>query len=149
MAEVAAEIGPELAPDTVVSDVGSVKESVLKVLGAALPGVHVIPAHPVAGTEKSGPDAGFSSLFKGRWCIITPPPRAKVIEQAVADVLAGKIAIAPLRGIAVLHVDHDQRTLCAPHHGLAVHDHQLERHRQVLPLQLLNHLPQLRVHLAQ
>ena len=76
MAEVAAEIGPELAPDTVVSDVGSVKESVARVLGAALPGVHVIPAHPVAGTEKSGPDAGFASLFKGRWCIITPPPRA-------------------------------------------------------------------------
>jgi cyclohexadieny/prephenate dehydrogenase len=76
MADVAAEIAPELAPDTVVSDVGSVKESVLKVLGAALPGVHVIPAHPVAGTEKSGPDAGFSSLFKGRWCIITPPQRA-------------------------------------------------------------------------
>ena len=76
MAEVAAEIGPELAPDTVVSDVGSVKESVLKVLGAALPGVYVIPAHPVAGTEKSGPDAGFASLFHGRWCIITPPPRA-------------------------------------------------------------------------
>jgi cyclohexadieny/prephenate dehydrogenase len=71
-----ARLCPELAPDTVVSDVGSVKESVLKVLGAALPGVHVIPAHPVAGTEKSGPDAGFSSLFKGRWCIITPPPRA-------------------------------------------------------------------------
>jgi cyclohexadieny/prephenate dehydrogenase len=76
MAEVAAEIAPELAPDTVVSDVGSVKESVARVLGAALPGVHVIPAHPVAGTEKSGPDAGFASLFKGRWCIITPPPRA-------------------------------------------------------------------------
>ena len=76
MAEVAAEIAPELAPDTVVSDVGSVKESVLNVLGAALPGVHVIPAHPVAGTEKSGPDAGFASLFHGRWCIITPPPRA-------------------------------------------------------------------------
>ncbi|HAJ46191.1 MAG TPA: prephenate/arogenate dehydrogenase family protein [Alphaproteobacteria bacterium] len=76
MAAVAAEIAPELSPDTVVSDVGSVKESVAKVLGAALPGVHVIPAHPVAGTEKSGPDAGFASLFKGRWCIITPPPRA-------------------------------------------------------------------------
>jgi cyclohexadieny/prephenate dehydrogenase len=76
MADVAAEIALELAPDTVVSDVGSVKENVLKVLGAALPGVHVIPAHPVAGTEKSGPDAGFASLFKGRWCIITPPPRA-------------------------------------------------------------------------
>lgn len=79
MADVAAEIAPELAPDTVVSDVGSVKESVLKVLAAALPGVHVIPAHPVAGTERSGPDAGFASLFKGRWCIITPPPRADEI----------------------------------------------------------------------
>jgi cyclohexadieny/prephenate dehydrogenase len=76
MAAVAAEIAPELAPDTVVSDVGSVKESVLNVLSAALPGVHVIPAHPVAGTEKSGPDAGFAGLFRGRWCIITPPPRA-------------------------------------------------------------------------
>ena len=76
MAAVAAEIAPELSPDTVVSDVGSVKESVARVLGAALPGVHVIPAHPVAGTEKSGPDAGFASLFQGRWCIITPNPRA-------------------------------------------------------------------------
>jgi cyclohexadieny/prephenate dehydrogenase len=76
MAAVAAEIAPELAPDTVVSDVGSVKENVLTVLAAALPGVHVIPAHPVAGTEKSGPDAGFAALFKGRWCIITPGPRA-------------------------------------------------------------------------
>ncbi len=76
MAAVAAEIAPELSPDTVVSDVGSVKESVARVLGEGLPGVHVIPAHPVAGTEKSGPDAGFASLFKGRWCIITPPPRA-------------------------------------------------------------------------
>jgi cyclohexadieny/prephenate dehydrogenase len=76
MAAVAAEIAAELSPDTVVSDVGSVKESVARVLGAALPGVHVIPAHPVAGTEKSGPDAGFASLFQGRWCIITPPPRA-------------------------------------------------------------------------
>jgi cyclohexadieny/prephenate dehydrogenase len=79
MAAVAAEIAPELSPDTVVSDVGSVKESVARVLGAALPGVHVIPAHPVAGTEKSGPDAGFASLFQGRWCIITPPPRADAI----------------------------------------------------------------------
>ena len=76
MAAVAAEIAAELAPDTVVSDVGSVKQSVERVLGAALPGVHVIPAHPVAGTEKSGPDAGFGGLFRGRWCIITPPPRA-------------------------------------------------------------------------
>ena len=79
MAAVAAEIAPELSPDTVVSDVGSVKESVARVLGEGLPGVHVIPAHPVAGTEKSGPDAGFASLFQGRWCIITPPPRADAV----------------------------------------------------------------------
>jgi cyclohexadieny/prephenate dehydrogenase len=79
MAAVAAEIAPELAPDTVVSDVGSVKESVARVLGEGLPGVHVIPAHPVAGTEKSGPDAGFASLFQGRWCIITPPARADAV----------------------------------------------------------------------
>ncbi|MBU6165939.1 MAG: prephenate/arogenate dehydrogenase family protein [Alphaproteobacteria bacterium] len=79
MAAVAADIAPELAPDTVVSDVGSVKDSVARVLGAALPGVHVIPAHPVAGTEKSGPDAGFAQLFHGRWCIITPPPRADAV----------------------------------------------------------------------
>lgn len=76
MAAVAAEIGPELSPDTVVSDVGSVKASVARVLADLLPGVHVIPAHPVAGTEKSGPDAGFATLFRGRWCIITPPARA-------------------------------------------------------------------------
>ena len=79
MAAVAAEIAPELSPDTVVSDVGSVKESVARVLGEGLPGVHVIPAHPVAGTEKSGPDAGFASLFQGRWCIITPPQRADAV----------------------------------------------------------------------
>ncbi|MEI6487203.1 MAG: prephenate/arogenate dehydrogenase family protein [Sphingomonadales bacterium] len=85
MAAVAAEIAGELSPDTVVSDVGSVKESVLKVLSGGLPGVHVIPAHPVAGTEKSGPDAGFASLFHGRWCIITPPPRA---DQVMVERLA-------------------------------------------------------------
>jgi cyclohexadieny/prephenate dehydrogenase len=73
MGAVAAEIAAELAPGAIVSDVGSVKERVLKDLVAALPGVTVIPAHPVAGTEKSGPDAGFASLFTDRWCILTPP----------------------------------------------------------------------------
>jgi cyclohexadieny/prephenate dehydrogenase len=86
MAAVAAEIAGELAPDCVVSDVGSVKESVARVLGDALPGVHVIPAHPVAGTEKSGPDAGFANLFRDRWCIITPPPRAdEVMVERLAE----------------------------------------------------------------
>ncbi|MFC3711651.1 prephenate/arogenate dehydrogenase family protein [Sphingoaurantiacus capsulatus] len=72
MAAVAAEIAPELSPGTVISDVGSVKGQVLADLTAALPGMAIIPAHPVAGTENSGPDAGFATLFRNRWCIITP-----------------------------------------------------------------------------
>jgi len=82
MAEAARAIAPHLPAGVVVSDVGSSKESVAAVLGEALPGVCVIPAHPVAGTERSGPDAGFASLFQQRWCIITPP----------AAVEAGKLA---------------------------------------------------------
>lgn len=73
MAAVAAEIADDLADGAVVSDVGSVKESVLLALEAALPArVRVVPGHPVAGTERSGPDAGFATLFDGRWCILTP-----------------------------------------------------------------------------
>ena len=73
MAAVAAEISGDLPADAVVTDVGSSKAGVANALGAALPGVTVIPGHPVAGTEQSGPDAGFASLFSGRWCILTPP----------------------------------------------------------------------------
>ncbi len=76
MGEAAAEFADALPAGAVVSDVGSSKESVAAALTAALPGVAVIPAHPVAGTERSGPDAGFASLFQQRWCIITPPEGA-------------------------------------------------------------------------
>ncbi|MEO7247104.1 MAG: prephenate/arogenate dehydrogenase family protein [Novosphingobium sp.] len=76
MAEAAAEFADALPASAVVSDVGSSKESVLKALAKALPGAAIIPAHPVAGTENSGPDAGFASLFQNRWCIITPPDHA-------------------------------------------------------------------------
>ena len=70
---VAAEIAPHLKPGTVLSDVGSVKNSVVEaVLPHVPPGVHFVPAHPVAGTEFSGPDAGFAALFENRWCILTP-----------------------------------------------------------------------------
>jgi cyclohexadieny/prephenate dehydrogenase len=70
---VAKEIGPHLKPGATVSDVGSVKRSVIRDMGAHLPKtVHFVPAHPVAGTEHSGPDAGFAELFEGRWCILTP-----------------------------------------------------------------------------
>jgi cyclohexadieny/prephenate dehydrogenase len=60
-----------------VSDVGSVKTSVLSAVAAHFgPGIHFVPAHPVAGTEHSGPDAGFAELFVNRWCILTPPADA-------------------------------------------------------------------------
>ena len=82
MAAVAASIAADLSAGAVVSDVGSVKGQVLSHLTAALPGIAVIPAHPVAGTEKSGPDAGFASLFAGRWCIVTPPAGADPVAVA-------------------------------------------------------------------
>jgi cyclohexadieny/prephenate dehydrogenase len=80
-------IAPALRPGTIVSDVGSVKSAVISTLEAVLPGhARLIPAHPVAGTEQSGPDAGFASLFVNRWCILTPPEGAD--EPAVAKVKA-------------------------------------------------------------
>jgi len=69
-------IAPGLSGDAVVSDVGSSKQRVGKALAEELPGHQIIPAHPVAGTEQSGPDAGFASLFHQRWCILTPPDGA-------------------------------------------------------------------------
>jgi cyclohexadieny/prephenate dehydrogenase len=71
---VAAEIGAHLKEGATVSDVGSVKGSIIKDMGPHLPaGIHFVPSHPVAGTEHSGPDAGFAELFVNRWCILTPP----------------------------------------------------------------------------
>jgi cyclohexadieny/prephenate dehydrogenase len=70
---VAAEIAPHLKPGCIVTDVGSTKASVIAQMKPHMPeGIHFIPGHPIAGTEKSGPDAGFVGLFKGRWCILTP-----------------------------------------------------------------------------
>ncbi len=66
-------VAPALKPGAIVTDVGSVKAAVIAALGDILPdGVHLIPGHPIAGTEQSGPDAGYAGLFRGRWCILTP-----------------------------------------------------------------------------
>jgi cyclohexadieny/prephenate dehydrogenase len=84
---VAKEIGPHLAAGAVVSDVGSVKGAIVRDMAPYLPkNVHFIPAHPVAGTEYSGPDAGFAELFVNRWCILTPPvgADAKMVEKLAA-----------------------------------------------------------------
>ena len=66
-------IAPALMPGAILTDVGSVKANVLGVMKPRLPeGVHLVPGHPIAGTEHSGPSAGFASLFDNRWCILTP-----------------------------------------------------------------------------
>ncbi len=74
-AQLAQAIAPHLAPGCILTDAGSTKVSVIRDVGPLVPeGVHFVPGHPLAGTEHSGPDAGFSSLFEGRWCLLTPPP---------------------------------------------------------------------------
>ncbi|MGH6830267.1 MAG: prephenate/arogenate dehydrogenase family protein [Methylocella sp.] len=74
MGAIAQEIGPRLKPGAIVSDVGSVKASIIKAVAPHLPPkVHFVPSHPVAGTEQSGPEAGFAALFFNRWSILTPP----------------------------------------------------------------------------
>ncbi len=84
---VAEAIGPLLDAGAIVSDVGSTKQSVLRDVAPMLPaGVHLVPAHPMAGTEFSGPDAGFATLFEDRWCLIVPPEGTD--EAAVARIEA-------------------------------------------------------------
>ena len=86
-ADLAAAIAPHLAPGAVLTDVGSTKQSVIRDVGPLVPaGVHFVPAHPIAGTEHSGPDAGFVELFEGRWTLLTPVPGTD--EAAIAKVEA-------------------------------------------------------------
>ncbi|KAA2312394.1 prephenate/arogenate dehydrogenase family protein [Pseudooceanicola sediminis] len=84
MGAVAAEIAPHLKPGAVISDVGSVKKAVIEAVQPHIPdGVHFIPAHPLAGTEHSGPKSGFAELFDNRWCLLVPvegSDAAKVAE---------------------------------------------------------------------
>ena len=73
--DLAAAIGPMLAPGCIVTDVGSTKVSVIRDVSPHIPaGVHFVPGHPMAGTEYSGPDSGFTTLFEGRWTLLTPLP---------------------------------------------------------------------------
>ena len=79
----AAHVAAHLKPGATVTDVGSVKGAVADAFAAVMPAdVFVIPGHPIAGTEKSGPDAGFATLFDGRWAILTPRDRADAPYQA-------------------------------------------------------------------
>lgn len=79
-------IAPNLKKGAILTDVGSTKGSVVEHVGPHVPeGVHFIPGHPIAGTEQSGPDAGFPTLFDHRWCILTP---SKGVDQAALDKLS-------------------------------------------------------------
>ncbi|WP_394179401.1 prephenate/arogenate dehydrogenase family protein [Yoonia maritima] len=91
MGAVAAEIGPVLKPGATVSDVGSVKRTVIDAVAPHIPaGVHFIPAHPLAGTEHSGPRSGFAELFDNRFCIIVPVEGSdRAAVDRVADLWRG------------------------------------------------------------
>ena len=95
---VAQEIAPYLKPGAIVSDVGSVKGAVVRDMAPHLPAsAHFVPAHPVAGTEHSGPDSGFAELFINRWCILTPPdgtdPKAVEKLRAFWTALGARVEI--------------------------------------------------------
>ncbi len=108
MEAIAREIGPHLSPGCIVTDVGSVKQAVIDVVAPHLPGsVHFIPGHPLAGTEHSGPRAGFATLFRNRWCILTPP------EDADPEAVARLRALWEGMGANVDLMD-------APHHDLVL-----------------------------
>jgi cyclohexadieny/prephenate dehydrogenase len=95
MGAAARAIAPALAEGAIVSDVGSSKAAVALELRQALPHTTIIPGHPIAGTENSGPEAGFATLFKGRWCILTPeaeaPPESVERLSAFWSALGAKV----------------------------------------------------------
>ncbi|VVS98015.1 Cyclohexadienyl dehydrogenase [Sphingomonas sp. EC-HK361] len=112
MGAAAASLADHLPAHAVVSDVGSCKASVADALRAALPGVEVVPAHPVAGTEQSGPEAGFATLFHRRWCIVTPPEGADA--GAVARVEAFWRSLGA--EVETMAPDHHDRVLAVTSH---------------------------------
>ena len=108
MGAVAAEIAPALKPGATLSDVGSVKRAVIDAVKPHLPeNVHFIPAHPIAGTERSGPESGFAELFDNRWCLIVPD------DASDADAVARLCSLGEGLGSIVEQMD-------AEHHDLVL-----------------------------
>jgi cyclohexadieny/prephenate dehydrogenase len=112
-AALASEIGPHLEVGAILTDVGSVKKCVIKDMGPHVPaGVHFIPGHPIAGTEHSGPDAGFASLFENRWSILTP------VEGTDPDAVARLRAFWEACGsnVDIMDADHHDLVLAIVSH---------------------------------
>ena len=106
MEELAKYISPALAKGVTVSDVGSVKRAVIDAVAPNIPdGVHFIPAHPLAGTEHSGPESGFAALFENRWCLLVPP------ENGDKAALAKLAAFWQGMGANVDQIDADHHDL--------------------------------------
>jgi cyclohexadieny/prephenate dehydrogenase len=112
MGEVARQIAPTLSRSALVSDVGSSKRTITRALAEALPGQAIIPAHPVAGTEHSGPDAGFATLFHHRWCILTPPGDAD--SALVTELATFWRALGAM--VEVMDAEHHDRVLAVTSH---------------------------------
>ncbi len=114
MGQVAEEIAPHLKRGATVSDVGSVKRAVIEAVRPHIPeGVHFIPAHPLAGTEQSGPRAGFATLFDNRWCILVPD------GEPDAEALARLRALWEGMGahVDVMDADHHDLVLAVTSHA--------------------------------
>jgi cyclohexadieny/prephenate dehydrogenase len=110
---VASEIAGQLRPGVILSDVGSVKGAVVRDMAPHLPaGTHFVPAHPVAGTEYSGPDSGFAELFINRWCILTPPPG--VAAEAIDKLRAFWTALGAR--VEIMTPDHHDLVLAITSH---------------------------------
>ncbi|HWI28357.1 MAG TPA: prephenate/arogenate dehydrogenase family protein [Stellaceae bacterium] len=112
-AEIARRIAPGLKQGAIVSDVGSVKAAAVRDLGAVLPpGVHIVPGHPVAGTEHSGPEAGFAELFADRWCILTPLPEG---DAGALDRVSRMWQAAGMR-VVTMDAEHHDKVLAITSH---------------------------------
>jgi len=110
---VMAEIERHLKPGAIVSDVGSVKGAVVRDMIPHMPAnVHFVPAHPVAGTEQSGPEAGFAELFADRWCILTPPDGTN--DSAVKTTTAFWQALGA--DVEIMPIDHHDQVLAITSH---------------------------------
>jgi len=113
MEAVAREIAPRLKPGATVTDVGSVKRTVISAVAPHLPeGVHFIPGHPLAGTEHSGPGSGFATLFDNRWCLLTPGDGTD--PRAVADLAAFWEGLGA--HVEVMDADHHDLVLAVTSH---------------------------------
>ena len=112
-AGLAGEMAAALRPGATLTDVGSVKGAVVRDVGPLVPaGVHFIPGHPIAGTEHSGPEAGFAELFDGRWCVLTPVPGT---AAAAVDKLAA-FWKACGSNVEVMDADHHDLVLAITSH---------------------------------